>query len=86
MNTRAILETPSLNEGNGNEVRHLRDIVTQHLQALAAMKKETSESFIASMLELNLDQATMFEWQKHIQDSKDVLPYSDLLEFLDLRV
>ena len=49
------------------------------------MKKETIESFITSMLELKVDEATMFEWPRHSQDSKEVPPYSDLLEFLDLR-
>ena len=43
------------------------------------------KSFITSMLELKLDQATMLEWHRHSQDSKDVPPYNDLLEFLDLR-
>ena len=66
-------------------MRRLHDIVTQHLRALAEMKKETIESFITSMVELKLDQATMFEWQRHSQDSKDVPRYI-LLEFLDLRV
>ena len=49
------------------------------------MKHQTSESFIKSMLELKLDQATMFEWQRHSQDSRDTRYYSVLLEFLDLR-
>ena len=50
------------------------------------MKQETFESFVTFVLELKLDQGTMFEWQRHSQDSKDVPPYSDLLEILDLRV
>ena len=37
------------------------------------------------MLGLKLDQATMFEWERHSQDSSDVALYSALLEFLDLR-
>ena len=37
------------------------------------------------MLELKLEQVTMFEWQRHIQDSKDVLYYTALLDFIDLR-
>ena len=64
----------------------LAPTVTQHIRALVAMKKERIESLITSMLELKLDQVTMFEWQRHSQDSKDVLPNSDLLEFLDLKV
>ena len=47
------------------------------------MRKGTIESFITSMVELKLDQATMFGWQRHSQDSKD---YSDLLDLLDLTV
>ena len=50
------------------------------------MKKEKVESFITSMLKLKLDQAAMFEWQRHSHDSNDVSPYRHLLEFLDLRV
>ena len=38
------------------------------------------------MLELKLNQATLFEWQRHSQDSKGTPQYSVLLEFLDLRV
>ena len=37
------------------------------------------------MLELKPNQATKFEWQKHSQDSKDILHYSTLLKFINLR-
>ena len=37
------------------------------------------------MLELKLDKATMFEQQRHSQDSKNTLHYSALLDFIDLR-
>ena len=40
---------------------------------------------IIAMLELKLDQTTMFEWQRHRQDSKNVLHSSALLDFIDLR-
>ena len=41
--------------------------------------------FITSLLELKLDTNTMFEWQRHSQNSVDVPHYSKLLEFLNLR-
>ena len=37
------------------------------------------------MLELKLDQATVFDCQRHSQDSNGVLHYSALLDFIDLR-
>ena len=85
VHVRAILDAPSLKDGHGKELCRLLDITNQHLQALKAMKFESSGLFIASLLELKLDQGTMFEWQRHIQDSKEVTRYANLLEFLDLR-
>ena len=49
------------------------------------MEHEPDGPFITSMLELKIDQYTMFEWQKFSQDSKDVLHFSVMLEFLNLR-
>ncbi len=60
---RKVCETPSLRDGSGKEIRRLHDSVQQHLRALKAMGEEPSGSFITSMLELKLDQSTMFEWQ-----------------------
>ena len=37
------------------------------------------------MIELKLDGQTMFEWQRHSQESIDVPPYKDLLAFINLR-
>ena len=37
------------------------------------------------MLELRLDQATVFEWQRYSQDSNGVPHYSALLVFIDPR-
>ena len=82
---RMILETPSLKDGSGKELRRLHDTVQQHLHALKAMGHEPSAAFITSMLELKLDMTTMFEWQKHSQSSSDVPPYQELLDFVDLR-
>ena len=80
-----ILEAPSLKDGSGKELRRLHDTVQQHLRALKAMDYEPSGPFITSVLELKLDVNTMFEWQKHSQDSTDVPHYQKLLEFVNLR-
>ena len=80
-----ILEAPQLTEGNGKELWRLHDVVQQHLRALKAMDCEPPGPFVTSILELKLDQNTMFEWQKHSQDSAAVPHYNDLLEVINLR-
>ena len=40
--------------------------------------------FVTSLMELKLDQATAFEWQRHIQGALKVARCSELLKFLDL--
>ena len=82
---RMILETPSLKDGSGRELCRLHDVVLQHLRALKAMEYEPSGPFITSALELKLDTNTMFEWQKHSQDSTEVPHFQKLLEFINLR-
>ena len=82
---RTILEVPPMREGNAKELRHLHDIVTQHLRALKSMAYDPSGPFITSMLELKLDATTLFEWQRHTQSQTDVPHYQELLTFLDLR-
>ena len=67
---RKILETPSLKEGNGKELRTLHDTVVQHLRALKSMGHEAPSSFVTSMLELKLDTTTMFEWQQYSQKQR----------------
>ena len=52
---------------------------------LKSMGYEPSGPFITSTLELKLDQATVFEWQKHSHKSVGVPHYQDLLDFLNLR-
>ena len=50
------------------------------------MKHEPDSSFITSIIELKLDQDTMFEWSKHSQDKTEEIPhYQDILDFSDLR-
>ena len=81
---RANLYALSVKEGNGKDLCRLDNVANRHLQALAPTKQEITESFTTSMLELKLDQATMFELQRHRQDFKDVLHYSALLDFINL--
>ena len=49
------------------------------------MGHEPSKTFLTSLLQLKLDQTTCFEWQKHNQSEADVVSYTDLLEFINLR-
>ena len=80
-----ISETPALKDGTSKELRRLHDRAQQHLRALKAMGYEPPGSFITSLLELKLDTNTMFEWQRHSQESADVPHFSKLLDFLNLR-
>ena len=48
------------------------------------MDHEPSKTFHTSLLKLNLDQTTHFEWQKHNQSEADVALYTDLLHFINL--
>ena len=82
---RKILEISNLKEGTGKELRHLHDVAQQRLRALKGLGHEPDGSFITSMLELKLDERTMFEWQRHSQESTDVPHYQQLLNFIDLR-
>lgn len=80
-----IVDYPSLKEGAGKEIRRLYDKVQQHLRALKAMGNDPPGPFITSVIELKLDENTMFEWQKHSQSSPETPHYNELLEFLNMR-
>ena len=82
---RAVVDAPSLKDGTGKELRRLHDTVNQHLRALKAMEYDPPGHFITSLLELKLDPGTMFEWQKHSQESSTVPHFNTLLEFINLR-
>ena len=82
---RMISEAPALKDGSGKELRRLHDTAQQHLRALKSMGHEPPGPFITSLLELKLDTETMFEWQRHSQESTDVPHFTRLLEFLNLR-
>lgn len=81
---KVILDTPHIKDGSGKELRRLHDEVQQHLRALRSMGQEPSGTFVTSVLELILDQSTLFEWQRHSQASTNVPHYEELLRFLDL--
>ena len=81
----AIMDTPSLKNGAGKELRKLHDNLQQHIRALGTLGCSLPGTFITSLIELKLDVDTLFEWQKHSQDESDVPGYEDLLAFIDLR-
>ena len=49
------------------------------------MDCEPSGPFLTFVIELKSDTTTMFEWQKHSQDTLSMPHYLDLLEFINLR-
>lgn len=53
-----IIDVSSLKNGSGKELRCLHDTVLQHLRALKTLGHELS---VTSVLELKLNQNTMFE-------------------------
>ena len=74
-----------MNEGNGKNLQRLHDICSQHLRVLKAMKYEPSGTFVTALLEMRLNQSTMFEWQRHTQGKADLPHFTDFLDFIDLR-
>ena len=60
-------------------------MVNQHMRALKSMGYDPPSHFITSLIELKLDQGTMFEWQRHSQESSSVPPFDKLLQFINLR-
>ena len=50
------------------------------------MKSEPDPFFVTSVIELKLDETTLFEWQKHSQKKVEEVPhYQELLDFINLR-
>ena len=78
MHVCAILKTPPVKDGNSKDLRRLYDVANQHLCTLKAMDYKSYESFITSVLELELDEETTFERQRHSQDVKKVPNYQDI--------
>ena len=81
----AIVEAPSLKSGNGHELHYLHDIhvVKQHIRALQAMNYALLKSFVLSVIALKLDWSSMFAWQNHSKDQRELPSYTDLLDFID---
>ena len=84
VHVRAIIEAPTLKDGNGRELRRLHDTLSQHLQALKNMDSKPLGRFLTSTIELKLDPTTTFEWQRHSQEHQDVPHYKVILDFLDI--
>ena len=83
---RTIMDTPALKDGSGKDLQRFHDTMQQHLRALKTMKSEPDPSFVTSIIELKLDETTLFEWQKHSQEKVEEVPhYQDILDFIDLR-
>lgn len=83
---RTIMDTPSLKDGSGKELHRLHDMLQQHLRALKTMKCEPDPSFITSLIEIKLDEETLFEWHKHSQEKVAEVPhYQEILDFINLR-
>ena len=78
---------PTVKTGTGRELRQLHDLVSQRLCSLRTAKEDSFESFLSSLIEMKLDQATKFTWQQHTHERKDVhVPSIDeLLELVDWR-
>ena len=61
-----VVQVPSLKSGSGKELCRLHDFSAQHLETLKVMKYEPGP-FVTSLIQMKLDQATAFEWQRYIQ-------------------
>ena len=72
---RAIIDAAPLKDRHNRELQRLHDVANQHLHTLNAMDYDPSGPSITALLELKLDQSTMFKWQRHSQDSRDVPHY-----------
>ena len=48
-------------------------------------KGDTVETFMSSLIEMKLDQATKFAWQQHTHNQEEVPSIDKLLEFIDWR-
>ena len=74
----------ALKDRSGKEQRCLHCVLSQHLRSLKVMEYKPV-LFITSLIEIKLNQATGFEWQRHIQGTSKVPHHGKLLKFSDLR-
>ena len=82
---KTIVEIPTVKAGTGRELRQLHDVVSQHVRSLRTVKGDTFETFMSSLIEMKLDQASKFAWQQHTHERRDVPSIDELLEFVDWR-
>ena len=82
---RAIMGVPSLKEGNIKENRCLHDVILQQYRELKAINEDNFETLLTIIVELKLDSTTMRDWQRSSQKHREVPPFEDLLDFLDLQ-
>lgn len=82
---KTIVEIPTVKTGSGRELRHLHDLVSQHLRSLRTIKGDTFESFMSSLIEMKLDQSSKFAWQQHTHERRDIPSIDELLKFVDWR-
>ena len=54
------------------------------MREFEVMAYDSLETFVSSVIELKLDWSSMFAWQNHSKDQRDVPSYTTLLEFSDL--
>ena len=80
-----VVNPPPLKDVSGKELRHLHEIINQHIRVITAMADNSLEVFVTSIIELKLGQASMFAWKNYSHKSRGGHPYKTLLEFLDRR-
>ena len=84
--TCAIVEVPSMKDGNAKKLHRLHDLLIQHLQALKVMDYMYDPSpIITSLRQVKVDRATTFAWQRDILSTSKVSHHNELLKFLDLK-
>ena len=83
---RAIMEAPSLKEGNGRKIICLHDVLLQHYKAIKAMHPVNfGETLLTAFIQLKLNPTTMRDWQRSTREHREVPQFEDLLNFLDLQ-
>ena len=80
------MEAPSLKKGNGREIRCLHDVLLQHYRAIKAMDPVNfGETLLTAFIELKLDPTAMRDWQHSTREDREVPPFEDLVNFLQLQ-
>ena len=84
-NFRKIQEAFPLNNGSGQELRRLQDLLQQHIRALKASGEYNMETYLTSAIDLKLDESTKLRWTEHSSKCEKTPPCEELLEFLDIQ-